>query len=520
MNRIIFTIKVLIFALVLAVWGVSHAQHCDSIINHQFGQFFMVGEYVTQLGDESILCRAFLDSLVPSSIWMPVKPYGCVYYKISRFGCEFIDSLFVEDNNIEPKLMAHIRSGNNPQPDRSNILVEYLFDTVNCKTDLRFAFFDDDLNFETDEIIVPLADTIVRDCSYYSSFLLDSYDDIVVAYSIESRHVSCFARFGIDGTLKYEKVYPDTIVPVPDEEHFGWAPNGLRQTNVSPLKYSFYGEPYVKAFRCFDLDSLFNIENVFYLRRPDYDDYPRMFSPTSHCGMVRLSDGSRVVMQELAERQYEPTKIGVAKYNQEGDLQKTWFSSVVPTTSGQSSNLYAATDLRIDGEEYIYFASTTIPQATGRYLCYLIKMDKDLNIVYERYFRHPQFFFNLYGMNVLDRGGMCVYGEMWDPYSTNSWLSGLFMLVLDDDGVPVSEIEGIIQPFLIYPNPVSDRLNIHYSPDVTPETVELYDVQGRLVHTQNSSLENIGIENLPAGTYTLRVVMEGGENYTEKVVKQ
>lgn len=72
---------------------------------------------------------------------------------------------------------------------------------------------------------------------------------------------------------------------------------------------------------------------------------------------------------------------------------------------------------------------------------------------------------------------------------------------------------------IIYPNPVSDRLNIHYSPDVTPKAVELYDLQGRLIKTQDSNLENIGMENVPAGNYTLRVVMERGENYTEKVVK-
>ena len=73
--------------------------------------------------------------------------------------------------------------------------------------------------------------------------------------------------------------------------------------------------------------------------------------------------------------------------------------------------------------------------------------------------------------------------------------------------------------YRLYPNPVEDVLRVEYSPDVTPEAVELYDVQGHLVHTQNSNFENIGMENLPAGTYTLHILLEDGKAYSEKVLK-
>ena len=36
----------------------------------------------------------------------------------------------------------------------------------------------------------------------------------------------------------------------------------------------------------------------------------------------------------------------------------------------------------------------------------------------------------------------------------------------------------------------------------------------------DSNLESIGMENLPAGNYTLRVLLDDGKTYTEKVVKQ
>ena len=49
---------------------------------------------------------------------------------------------------------------------------------------------------------------------------------------------------------------------------------------------------------------------------------------------------------------------------------------------------------------------------------------------------------------------------------------------------------------------------------------ELYDLQGRLVRTQNKAFRNIDMSQLPTGTYTMRVIMEDGMTYSDKVVKE
>ena len=72
----------------------------------------------------------------------------------------------------------------------------------------------------------------------------------------------------------------------------------------------------------------------------------------------------------------------------------------------------------------------------------------------------------------------------------------------------------------IYPNPAKDQLHTQFSPDVQPVQVELYDLQGRLVRTQRSAFETIDLSRLPAGTYTMRVVMKDGKTYSDKVVKE
>ena len=61
---------------------------------------------------------------------------------------------------------------------------------------------------------------------------------------------------------------------------------------------------------------------------------------------------------------------------------------------------------------------------------------------------------------------------------------------------------------------------MEFSPDVQPTQVELYDLQGRLVHMQSKAFESIDMSQLPAGTYTMRVTLEDGKVYSDKVVKE
>ena len=84
---------------------------------------------------------------------------------------------------------------------------------------------------------------------------------------------------------------------------------------------------------------------------------------------------------------------------------------------------------------------------------------------------------------------------------------------MDEDGV-----DGIIVS--AFPNPTKAFLYFEYSPDVTPTQIELYDLQGRLVRSQTSGLESVGMEGLAAGTYTLRITLEGGKVFSDMVVKE
>jgi len=55
---------------------------------------------------------------------------------------------------------------------------------------------------------------------------------------------------------------------------------------------------------------------------------------------------------------------------------------------------------------------------------------------------------------------------------------------------------------------------------VKPTSIELYDLQGRLLRTQRNDLESLNMADLPSGTYTMRVKMEDGKVFSDKVVKE
>ena len=72
----------------------------------------------------------------------------------------------------------------------------------------------------------------------------------------------------------------------------------------------------------------------------------------------------------------------------------------------------------------------------------------------------------------------------------------------------------------VYPNPANDYLRLHYSPDVEPRQIELYDLQGRLVRSQGSGLESLNLQGLAPGQYVMKVTLTDGTSFSDKVVKE
>jgi hypothetical protein len=96
------------------------------------------------------------------------------------------------------------------------------------------------------------------------------------------------------------------------------------------------------------------------------------------------------------------------------------------------------------------------------------------------------------------------------------------MLNIDDvtlyrtyDGVP----EGATERVAVYPNPASDLLQVEGTTRI--EYYEMYDITGALLRhaTVGRDSFTLDLEALPAGTYLLKTISEGGVQ-THRFIKR
>ncbi len=135
-----------------------------------------------------------------------------------------------------------------------------------------------------------------------------------------------------------------------------------------------------------------------------------------------------------------------------------------------------------------------------------------------------------------DDGGITAIGQL-DHYSgdgpQSGWIQDTYMVRLDSMGclVPgcdtlVNVAENSIEKLAVglYPNPATDILNIHFenAQQHQSSTFEIYDLSGKMVKTWQTNLASatiqLNIEDMPYGSYLLRVLNETGQFLQEKFV--
>ena len=496
----------LIFAIMLAT-GMAKAQTIDSIPHHNLGPHSGQTETFMEMSDGSILGGVLLADE------NPFNSIGYVLHKVSRCdsNIEISDTLFIPYN---PQLPWHF-TGKDPDGD-GYVLAEFYDDDENESCWLKIRHFDDDLNLDTTEIVVHLADFFASS-SDLDPFL-DNNGDIILSYYLypSSSTPVYFARIGLDGTIKHQKSIDNLNINLV-------RPTVFKVFRESPLEYCFWG--YINdRVNCYFLDSLFNVTKHYSLPKmsgsPDYVNYDNQSINTK---LLHLDEGcflaSRTYSRSYNLMPYiEDDGVAVIKYDTNLNVlaQTKFLSEPYIQYDG-----YGAQSIGLERSKdgYIYFAYFT-HQYYNESQVSVVKMDEDLNIIWQRHCleRHRG---RMYGrMIVLDDNSVAVLGntrfiEMGHVNRTEA-----FYIIVHDDYDGMEEQGVIIRPYTYYPNPAQDQLHLQYSPDVKPTQIELYDLQGRLVKTQRNGLESLNLQGLPAGTYTMRVTLEGGKVYSDKVVKE
>lgn len=147
----------------------------------------------------------------------------------------------------------------------------------------------------------------------------------------------------------------------------------------------------------------------------------------------------------------------------------------------------------------------------------LTRLDNDLNTLWNITLPGGQFNY-AYGqcLKVLQNGDVAI------AFATSFGNSGdrLHLYIIHDgyDAIPETVIEE--HPFSLYPNPVKGQMTLSFVEGIEPESVELYDLSGRLVNTKRDGLESIDMSAMPAGVYVIRVITTDGMSYHNRVIKE
>ncbi|GAA4974397.1 family 16 glycosylhydrolase [Algibacter aquimarinus] len=101
-----------------------------------------------------------------------------------------------------------------------------------------------------------------------------------------------------------------------------------------------------------------------------------------------------------------------------------------------------------------------------------------------------------------------------DPGFTQSAMQIDYVRVFQDSALSNEEIKS--DEFKIYPNPTDNLINIKSKRNI--DSVELYDIFGKLILLQSEQFESINVENLNSGLYLIKIYSEGTKTVKKVVI--
>ena len=443
---------------------------------------------------------------------------GDGFYTVSRQGLAVTDSTFLEslcefEEDHSAVFLAHDPVG------EGYIYARFLNNKYSSPgwdgfTWLEIYHADEHLNFEAEPTMIPLEDTQIETSK---GIILENDENLVVRYVLN--HVPVLARIGLDGTVKDKQPLPDLFH---GEE---WNINGIVAYTDSPREYAIYGWDTTPegdtTFLFHVVDSLFNLNETVAIENNQTWPY-RYFN--NMISMLPYDDETYYVVSQFTKETPDQYRNGlrIVKYDKASheELGETLFMSQPIYTNLDYCAFMFGLEEADDGNLYLGYRSCNYPK---RGSIVVTKLDTDLNVLWERrcHTINSNEDFNYYRMKSIEQGvALCVQHTMTQFYQGNYHFNTLLFLINDDGTTDTPEMDEYIRPYAYYPNPAQSELYLQYSPDVQPACIELYDLQGRLVRKQSRGLESIDLQGITPGQYLLKVTMEDGKTYTDKVMKE
>ena len=497
--------KTLLFWGIMTLANLAKGQEIVTEFSHSNGQYLSgVNLNLAETTDKCLIVESWMFPEYSYS----VSPIGKMFYKFSADGI-LRDSLLFEYDSIYDYYSAAELFERDPEHLDHFVYADFLI--IDDTLFFRMRTIDTYLNYISDTIFEIYHSTELFPFYSYDLFA-EPNGDIIASYSIKDdpneTFMTYFLRIGFDGTLKSRTEVPQIrYFDMLMEKHTG-------MFNESPGQYCYWGSNHTSdthdspPFRLYVLDSLFNVveEKCFYFYQGSHwytHNWNDQFLPVDDQHYLIVNMYRRLDSQTY----YTYSSIILEKRNRQHVRQASAFF-------GESINYpEAIRAVAVDGNT-IYLSYMTDVVAPNHLV--LLRLDGDLNVQWERHFLSEDSFHHGLCMRVLDDGSIAV--SSFQPLvNSNNRIS---VVVIRDNYDQLEELGIHVRPYDFYPNPVQDQLHLHYSPDVQPVRIDLYDLQGRLMHTQIQNFECLNLNGLAAGQYLMKVTMKDGKAFTDKVVKE
>lgn len=427
---------------------------------------------------------------------------GSVLYK-ADCGGDVLDSLFIP----APMFVANWRSACFRHPTIANATAFTSISNVNDSLFFRILTVSDDLDIVSDKAVpllnYPNPNAIVRS-------ILDPDNNIVVSLETQSCSVDGTSNYVVMAKLNVDGEF---IVEPKQIEIHGSDSKFKGVFNTNPLQYiytsvklgnSVGGYAEIIGNQATIIDENFNvvreidlpmtIGNVFF--EPNRSEYLYM-------------DDESFVFASVVDASYQYGYFLVAKFDHDGNLIDHYKSYNI----GQ--NLYNQLWLCANEDEGIIVTETKI-ENNDKYIIVACHDKDDLSKKWEKrisgYPSEDGIDF-IYGVETLDNGvtAFLVNGE-------GTAMNIMVLFVEGFTSVDESAVETVTS--FCSPNPASNVINIENPSGAKIESVSLYDISGRLVKTQHNDFGTIDISGFAPGVYILKLSLENGSVFEEKIIKR